>query len=80
MTVKQTLRLAFSGPVVRRALFFGVVVGVILNAINHFECCILNGMYSHGCVIRAILTASVPYLVSTVSSVLALRDIQARQS
>ena len=64
---------AFSGPVVRRALMFGVVVGSVLVSINHCACC-LNGHVRSRCLVQVALTMCVPYTVSTFSSVLAIRD------
>ena len=71
------LRLAFSGPVVRRAAAFGVIVGSLLVCINHNNCC-LNGRLGKQCMIQIVLTMCVPYAVSTVSSVLAIRDQHSR--
>ena len=68
------LALAFSGPVVRRALIFAVVVGSVLVAINHSHCCFASQNVSGVCVFQVGLTVCVPYVVSTVSSVLALRQ------
>ncbi|HAD61010.1 MAG TPA: hypothetical protein DCG12_17355 [Planctomycetaceae bacterium] len=67
------IKLAFSWPVVRRALGFCVVVGSVLILINHFECCIVQHSPRSTCLMKMILTACVPYVVSTVSSVLAIR-------
>ncbi|MCR9200809.1 MAG: nitrate/nitrite transporter NrtS [Planctomycetaceae bacterium] len=75
--VPGVLQTAFSGPVVRRALMFGVVVGSVLVSINHCGCC-LNGHVRSRCIVQVVLTMCVPYTVSTFSSVLAIRD-QARQ-
>ena len=66
-------RLACSGPVVRRALIFAVVVGSVLVAINHGDA-LLRGDVDAGRGLRMGLTVLVPYVVSTLSSVLALRD------
>ena len=65
--------LALAGPVVRRALIFAVVVGSVLVAINHGDA-LLRGEVSGGRWLRIGLTVLVPYVVSTLSSVLALRD------
>ena len=66
------LGLAFRADVVRRALLFAVVVGVILIAINHGDA-ILAGTLSRGQLLKMGLTVLVPYTVSTLSSVSALR-------
>lgn len=66
------LELATSGPVVRRALAYAVIVGSVLIAINHGDA-ILNGQFDSGRALKGALTICVPYLVSTLSSVQALR-------
>jgi hypothetical protein len=70
--VKEWLRLAFGGSVVRRACLYAVCVGALLIAINHGDA-ILRGDVSTGRILRMMLTAIVPYAVSTASSVGALR-------
>jgi hypothetical protein len=67
------LALARSAAVVRRALIFGLVVGSVLVAINHGDA-LLRGELTAGRCLRIGLTVLVPYVVSTLSSVLALRD------
>ena len=67
------LTLAGSGPVVRRAVIFAVVVGFVLVVINHGDA-LLRGEISGGRWLRIGLTVLVPYGVSTLSSVLALRE------
>lgn len=71
-TLRDWLRLAFSGPVVRRALLFAVVVGIILAAINHGDT-IVRGEIGPMHILKIGLTAIVPYAVSALSSVAALR-------
>jgi hypothetical protein len=66
--------MALSRGVVRRALKYAVVVGVLLIAINHGNA-ILKGDVSLTRVFQMILTVFVPYSVSTSSSVAALREI-----
>ena len=66
------LELAFRPDVVRRALLFAVVVGLILIAINHGDS-IVAGTLSRGQLLKMGLTVLVPYTVSTLSSVSALR-------
>lgn len=73
MSDDHWLRLAASGPVVRRALVYAVVVGAILVTINHGDA-IIHGDFGPGRVLKAALTVCVPYLVSTLSSVQALRQ------
>ena len=65
-------RLAFEARVARRALGFAVVVGSVLIAINHGDA-ILAGDVSAGRILKMGLTVLVPYAVSTLSSVMAMR-------
>ena len=67
------LALARSRAVVRRALAYAVVVGSILVAINHGDA-LLRGELTRARGLRILLTVTVPYLVSTLSSVGALRQ------
>lgn len=71
-------RLAFSGPVVRRALGYAVVVGALLISINHADA-LYRGDLDWVRVAKMALTVLVPYGVSTLSSVQAVRA-QARAS
>ena len=66
------LSLAFDAAVVRRALLFAVTVGPLLIAINHADA-ILAGDVHAGRLLKMGLTLLVPYAVSTISSVMALR-------
>jgi hypothetical protein len=61
--------------VVRRALAYAVVVGGILIAINHGDA-ILAGDVSGARLLKMGLTAMVPYAVSTLSSVSAMRGLE----
>ncbi len=67
------LRIALSRSVVRRAFGYAVVVGAILVLINHADA-LLRGELSAGRLGRILLTVVVPYLVSTSSSVSAMRQ------
>lgn len=67
------LRLAFSGPVWRRAIKVAVLVGPILVVVNQGDV-ILQGGMNVVCIVKIGLTFMVPYLVSTFSSVAALQD------
>jgi len=64
---------ATSAQVVRRALKYAVVVGAILIAINHGDA-LLAGQLDGGRLFRMALTVLVPYAVSTLSSVEAMRN------
>jgi hypothetical protein len=69
------LTLASRWSVVRRALCYAVVVGAILIAINHGDA-ILAGTVDTARLAKMSLTVLVPYCVSTLSSVGALRTAQ----
>jgi hypothetical protein len=60
--------------VMRRALGYAVVVGAILIAINHGGA-IVRGEMDASRVLQMGLTVLVPYTVSTLSSVSALRGV-----
>ena len=66
------ISIAIRKNIVRRALFYGVVVGAILIAINHGDA-LLAGEVSMGRSLKMLLTVFVPYCVSTASSVGAIR-------
>ncbi|MEM9175571.1 MAG: nitrate/nitrite transporter NrtS [Myxococcota bacterium] len=66
------LEVAVSGPVVRRAFGFFVVVGGVLILINHGDA-LLRGDVDGTRLVKMVLTPLVPYMVSTVSSVGAIR-------
>lgn len=66
------VQLATSWPVVRRALGYGVVVGIVLIAINHGDA-LLRGDIDGVRLLKMSLTPLVPYAVSTLSSVQAMR-------
>jgi hypothetical protein len=70
--MKESLRLALESSVVKRAFKYAAVVGLILITINYGD-----GDLSGGRLFKMALTVVVPYVVSTLSSVGALRD-QAR--
>jgi hypothetical protein len=75
--MKETLRLAMQPSVVKRALKYAFVVGLILITINHSDA-IIKGQVSAGRLFKMILTVMVPYIVSSLSSVGALRDRNAK--
>jgi hypothetical protein len=70
--VNTAWQLATSPEVVRRALGYACVVGAILIAINHADA-LLRGEIDAVRGIKMGLTVLVPYTVSTLSSVQALR-------
>ncbi len=69
---KGWLDLAFQRSVVRRSLAYAIVVGAILILINHGKA-ILDGEAGTNRVVKMGLTVFVPYVVSTLSSVGAMR-------
>ncbi len=71
--MKMSLQLALQPSVVKRALKYAVVVGIILILINHGDA-ILEGDVTHAQLFKMALTVLVPYVVSTLSSVGALRE------
>ena len=73
MAERSALGAALEPAVVRRALVFAVIVGAVLIAINHGDA-LLRGDIDGTRALKIGLTVLVPYAVSTISSVLALRD------
>ena len=69
---KDWIKLACQPAVVRRGLAYAVVVGAILIVINHGDA-LLNGDITVSRLWRMGLTVLVPYMVSTLSSVGAMR-------
>jgi len=69
------LAVATRPRVVRRALKYAVLVGSVLIAINHGDA-IVRGEVTTDRLLRMGLTVVVPYVVSTLSSVEALRGIE----
>ncbi|MCR9094763.1 MAG: nitrate/nitrite transporter NrtS [bacterium] len=67
------LEVACSRAVVRRALVFFFFVGGILIAINHGDA-LVRGDVDGNRVVKMVLTPLVPYMVSTISSVGAIRN------
>jgi hypothetical protein len=63
---------AFQAAVVRRGLVFAAVVGPVLIGINHGDA-LASGELGGVRLLKMALTLLVPYLVSTASSVLAVR-------
>lgn len=72
--MKEWLRLAVQPTVVKRALKFACVVGMILITINHGYA-IVHGQVTPGRIWQMCLTVLVPYTVSTLSSVAAMREM-----
>lgn len=64
----ERLKIACEPEVVKRALFYAVVVGLLLIGINHGDA-ILRGDVNRTRILKMGLTVIVPYMVSTFSSV-----------
>jgi hypothetical protein len=73
--MKEWLRVAIEPAVVRRAIKYAVIVGAILITINHGDA-ILRGDITTSRILKMGLTVVVPYLVSTSSSVGAIRGLR----
>ena len=74
------LKLALRKSVIRRALRIALIVGCILALINHGDRIIFQDMKSVDW-FKILLTFCVPYCVSTISSVLAIkREIEINES
>jgi hypothetical protein len=71
--MKEFLQIATERAVARRALVVAMIVGSILIAINHGDA-IVRGDLSLERVLRILLTVTVPYCVSTYSSVAAIKS------
>lgn len=67
------LRLACTPAIVRRALCYAIGVGALLIVINHSDAIVRRDI-SPARLLRMALTVTVPYIVSTASSVGALRE------
>lgn len=72
--MKDWLALALQPSIICRGLCYAVVVGTILISINHGDA-ILRGEVTSDRLLKMGLTVMVPYLVSTFSSVGALRAV-----
>lgn len=72
------LALAIRPTVIRRGLMYAVIVGAVLITINHGDA-IVRGDVAPGRFLKMGLTVLVPYVVSTLSSVGALRTVSRQQ-
>lgn len=73
----EFVKLALSPTVIRRALKYALIVGTLLIGINHGDA-LLRGEVTATRLLQMVLTAFVPYCVSTFSSVEALRTYCSR--
>ena len=69
------LRIALEPAVVRRSLKYALIVGTILIFVNHYGA-IWSGDLAADRLLSMGLTVVVPYLVSTFSSVGAIRELR----
>jgi hypothetical protein len=76
--VSSRLALALQPAVVRRSLGYAFGVGAVLISINHGDA-ILGGDIDGTRMIKMALTVMVPYCVSTLSSVSAIRQSERRR-
>ncbi len=74
-SIVNGIQRAVQWSVVKRALIMSAVVGTILVGINH-GMCLYQGHFDGVCLCQSTVTFMVPYLVSTISSVLAMSEIQ----
>lgn len=75
----QWLRIAFEPTIMWRALKYAVVVGAILISINHGDA-IMKGEINGVRLLKMALTVMVPYIVSTLSSVGAVRELRGKKA
>lgn len=75
--MREWLRIAEEPAVVRRSMKYAVVVGAILITINHGNA-LFQGSFTGARLLQMGLTMVVPYLVSTASSVGAIREARRR--
>lgn len=71
-SLRKQVRLAFSRRIVRIALRTSLVVGTVLNVVNHGE--VLIGIVGPAHVPKVLLNYLVPYMVATYSAVAAASD------
>ena len=74
--MREWLRLCFEKKVMLRALKYAIIVGLILVTINHGDA-VIRGEVGRQQVVQMMLTFLVPYTVSTLSSVGAIREMGA---
>ena len=73
--MKTWFQTARQPSVIKRAAKYAVVVGTILISINHGDA-LLRGEIGAARLLKMGLTVMVPYLVSTLSSVGAIREMR----
>ena len=73
--MREWLVIATEKTVVRRALLYSLVIGPVLIAINHGQN-IWLGELELGSLLQILMTVMLPYIVTTMSSVSALKKIK----
>ena len=73
--MREWLVIATEKTVVRRALLYSLVIGPVLIAINHGQN-IWLGELELGSLLQILMTMMLPYIVTTMSSVSALKKIK----
>lgn len=71
--MREWIQIAEEPTIVRRSMKYAVVVGAVLITINHGSA-LLQGSLTAARLLQMRLTVMVPYLVSTASSVGAIRE------
>ncbi len=71
--MREWLRLAADPIVVRRGLAYSATIGTVLVAVNHGDA-LLRGDISSMRIVKILVTMVIPYCVSTMSSVGAMRE------
>jgi hypothetical protein len=59
------------GPTIKRAFYVALVVGTILNLLNHYDVLFLGAALTFEILMQMVLTIMVPYIVSTHGQVCA---------
>ncbi|MGH9392310.1 MAG: nitrate/nitrite transporter NrtS, partial [Vicinamibacteria bacterium] len=75
---RQWVRELYAPAVVRRAIKYAIVVGAILVGINHGDA-LARGEITSGRILKMALTVLVPYTVSTLSSIGAMRELSRKE-
>lgn len=75
IALREWCRIAARASVVARALRVALLVGLLLIAINQGDV-LLSGEVTSRTLVKLLLTPLVPYLVSTFSSVSAIRELE----
>jgi hypothetical protein len=74
-SISEWLRLAKRPAIVKRAARTAALVGLVLSVINHGSE-LLSGKVTGTSVLQICLTITVPYIVSTTSSVATLKGLR----